>query len=59
MEKINADYVLEKLREINLPFPRKKIGEQHMKAILLELDDIEQSLLKYREFLKSAKKIKK
>lgn len=55
MDKTNADYIIEKLKQINFPFPRKKMSSNQLKGIETQLDEIQESLDAYKEFLSKAK----
>lgn len=52
MLKSNADYVIQKLKKINFPLPRKRMTVGQIKEIENQLDEIEQSIIVFRKHLK-------
>lgn len=53
----NTEYLIQKLREFNLPMPRNMINDLELEEINRELDQIEESIRIYREHLERATKI--
>lgn len=53
MEKTNADYIIDKLKKFNIPFPRRKMSIGQLDRIKAQLDEIEGSIEKYREILEN------
>jgi|GEM_PF-6531289 hypothetical protein len=57
MEKSNTDYVLKTLRKISFPLPRIS-GRKDLSDILMEVEQIEESLKDYRRYLESKNDLK-
>ncbi len=52
MKKNNADYLVKKLKKFSLPMPRKSMTLTQLKEVKTQLEEIEQSIIIYRENLK-------
>lgn len=51
MEMDNTDYLIEELKKINLPMPRKSMTVGKLNKIKKQLDEIEESIVIYRKHL--------
>ncbi|MCL5129092.1 hypothetical protein [Algibacter sp. L4_22] len=55
MKLTHTDYLIEKLREFNIPFPKFPIAKYEVKTIIHELKSIEDSITEFKDYLSKYK----
>ncbi|WP_204344328.1 hypothetical protein [Psychroserpens algicola] len=55
MKKTNTDYVIEELKRITFPLPRKRMTSSQLKEIENQIEEIEESILVFKEHMKRFK----
>lgn len=55
MNITHTDYLIEKLRKFNIPFPKLPITEYEVQTIIRELKSIEDSITEFKDYLSKYK----